>query len=191
MASLRVARVVSDVLDPKNVVVAGLVLIGWRAGGWPGLGWALLAVLFTGIVPAVVIRLGMVLGRWDDPHVRRREARIVVIPVVMASVGGCGVLLAQLGAPPVLVGALLAMLAVLLPLFLVTLVWKVSVHTAVTGGAVTAFAALLGPWWALGYLFVVVVGFSRVALREHTVAQAVVGALLGAGATAGVIFALG
>lgn len=188
MPSLRVARVVSDVLDPKNVVVAGLVVVGWTAGGVTGLGWALLAMVFAGVVPGVVIRLGMLRGRWDDPHVRHREARLIVIPVVMASVAGCGALFAVLGAPPALVGALLAMLAVLVPLFVITLAWKVSVHTAVAGGAVTAFAAILGPWWVLGYVFVVAVGFSRVALREHTAAQTVVGGLLGATTTALVIF---
>jgi membrane-associated phospholipid phosphatase len=166
-------------------------VIGWRTGGPPGLAWALLAVVFAGVVPGVVIRLGMARGSWPDPHVRTRQARLVVIPLVMVSVGGCIVLFALLGAPPVLVGALVAMMTVLVPLFLVTLAWKVSVHAAVGSGAVTAFAALLSPWWLLGFTAVAAVGWSRVVLREHTVAQTVVGALIGVASTSSAIFLLG
>jgi hypothetical protein len=188
---VRLAKAVSDVLDPKNVVVAGLVLIGWRTGGPAGLAWALLAVVFAGVVPGVVIRLGMARGSWPDPHVRTRQARLVVIPLVMVSVGGCIVLFALLGAPPILVGALIAMMTVLVPLFLVTLAWKVSVHAAVGSGAVTAFMALLSPWWGLGFTAVAAVGWSRVVLREHTVAQTVVGALIGVVSTTSAILLLG
>ena len=188
---MRLAKVVSDVLDPKNVVVAGLVMIGWRTGGPVGLAWALLAVVFAGVVPGVVIRLGIQRGSWHDPHVRTRQARLVVIPLVMVSVGGCVALFALLGAPPILVGALVVMLTVLVPLFVVTLAWKISVHVAVGSGAVTAFTAMLGPWWVLGFAVVAAVGWSRVALHEHTVAQAVAGAVLGSAATAGAILLLG
>ncbi|EWM12635.1 hypothetical protein [Kutzneria sp. 744] len=188
---MRLAKWVSDVLDPKNVVVAGLVVIGWRTGGPTGLAWALLAVVFAGVVPGVVIRLGIVRGSWHDPHVRTRQARLVVIPLVMVSVCGCIVLFAVLGAPPVLVGALIAMMTVLVPLFLVTLAWKVSVHAAVGSGAVTAFMALLSPWWGLGFAAVAAVGWSRVVLREHTIAQTVVGALIGVTATSSAILLLG
>lgn len=188
---MRLAKAVSDLLDPKNVVVAGLVLIGWRTGGPTGLAWALLAVVFAGVVPGVVIRLGIVRGSWHDPHVRTRQARLIVIPLVMASVGGCIALFALLGAPPILVGALIAMMTVLVPLFLVTLAWKVSVHAAVGSSAVTAFMALLSPWWILGFAAVGAVGWSRVALREHTVAQTIVGALIGVVSTGAAILLLG
>jgi hypothetical protein len=188
---VRLAKAVSDVLDPKNVVVAGLVLIGWRTGGPAGLAWALLAVVFAGVVPGVVIRLGIVRGSWHDPHVRTRQARLIVIPLVMVSVGGCIALFALLGAPPILVGALIAMMTVLVPLFLITLAWKVSVHAAVGSSAVTAFMALLSPWWVLGFAAVGAVGWSRVALREHTVAQTIVGALIGVVSTGAAILLLG
>ncbi|WP_438484864.1 phosphatase PAP2 family protein [Streptomyces sp. S186] len=47
----------------------------------------------------------------------------------------------------------------------------------------------LGPWWLMVYPLVPLVGWSRVALRDHTIAQTIVGALVGA-ATAGVAFAV-
>ncbi len=73
------------------------------------------------------------------------------------------------------------MLAVLVALAAITLRWKVSVHSAITAGAVAVLAAVYGPWAGLLAPLVVLVGWSRVRLRCHTAAQVAVGALVGAG----------
>ncbi|MFH9827941.1 phosphatase PAP2 family protein [Streptomyces bobili] len=69
-----------------------------------------------------------------------------------------------------------------------TAVWKVSVHCTVA----CAFVALLscaydaeGPWPLTAAPLVALIGWSRVRLRAHTVAQVMVGCLLG---TAGAAF---
>jgi membrane-associated phospholipid phosphatase len=63
---------------------------------------------------------------------------------------------------------------------LVTLRWKISLHTGVAAGSVAILALLFGP--ALLGLAVVVglVGWARVRLCDHTAAQAAAGAALGA-----------
>ncbi|MEV1286106.1 phosphatase PAP2 family protein [Micromonospora sp. NPDC049679] len=48
---------------------------------------------------------------------------------------------------------------------------------------------MFGPWLYLAWLVVGLIAWSRVRLREHSVAQTVVGAVLGA-AAAGVVFPL-
>lgn len=80
-----------------------------------------------------------------------------------------------------------AMLATLLAILAVTTRWKISVHTAVSGGAVALLALTYGPWPLVGGVLVVLVGWSRVRLRDHTLAQALAGAALGA-AVAGPVF---
>jgi membrane-associated phospholipid phosphatase len=48
-------------------------------------------------------------------------------------------------------------------------------------------ALALSAWWWCGLAVVAVVSWSRVVLRDHTAAQTVVGALVGA-VTAGLVF---
>ena len=64
--------------------------------------------------------------------------------------------------------------------WVVTLVWKLSIHAAVVAGAVTILVQVFGlPLLVLAPL-VALVCWSRVALRDHTPAQTVAGAALGA-----------
>jgi membrane-associated phospholipid phosphatase len=63
-------------------------------------------------------------------------------------------------------------------------VWKISIHCAVASGSVAILALTYGPLVLGGYLVVGLLAWSRVALGDHTVAQVVVGAVLGAGAAA-------
>lgn len=66
---------------------------------------------------------------------------------------------------------------------------KVSFHTAVASGTATTLVLVFGPWLHLSWLLVGLIASSRIRLREHTAAQAIVGAVLGA-AAAGRVFPL-
>lgn len=177
------ARKVTDGVQPANVILAVLLLIGGVRYGLPGLGWALFATLFAAVLPLLFIKF----GARTDRHVGQRRRRLVVIPVIMASVlAGLG-LMTGLGAPREMTAMVVAMFATLVPIMAITVWWKVSVHTAVSGGAVAMLVTSLGPWWLLGYALVAVVGWSRVELRDHTRAQTAVGAVVGT-VTAGLVF---
>jgi membrane-associated phospholipid phosphatase len=93
-------------------------------------------------------------------------------------------LLAVLGAPALLTGYLAFMLASVAALAAITLVWKISIHCAVAAGSVTVLALVYGPLVLGGYLLVGLLGWSRVAVRDHTVLQVVAGSVLGAAAAA-------
>ncbi|MFI1943914.1 hypothetical protein ACH46F_08665 [Streptomyces virginiae] len=55
----KAARVLSDALAPVHLVVALLLLVGWRSTtSWTGLGRGLLAALFCGVVPIGIIAPG-------------------------------------------------------------------------------------------------------------------------------------
>ena len=82
------------------------------------------------------------------------------------------------------------MLVGLVTTMVVTVWWKVSVHTAVAGGVVVILLLAYGAHVAPLVLGVAAVGWSRVALRDYTPAQTVVGALLGALAAAVVFSAM-
>ncbi|MGW3072928.1 MULTISPECIES: hypothetical protein [unclassified Kitasatospora] len=181
------ARRITDGLEPKNVILVLLPLLGGLRYGWPGIGWALFAVLFAAVVPTLIIRYGMRRGTVTDRHVGRRQRRLTVFPLIMASVLLSFAVMIALDAPTDLTALVLAMFASLVPILVITAWWKVSVHTAVATGAVVCLAVALGPLWLLLGPLVPVIGWSRVVLRDHTTAQTVVGAVVGA-VTAGLTF---
>lgn len=173
------ARTVTDGLEPKNWIIAVTLLMGWHSRGLIGIGWGLFAGFFSAVLPIVFIAFGQRRGYWGDRHVRRRQDRLVLIPGIMASVAAGLGLMAALGAPREMTALVVAMLATLVAILAVTAVWKVSVHTAVSSGAIAMLALAYGPWLLAAYPAVAVVGWSRVVLRDHTLAQVVAGAFLG------------
>lgn len=180
----RGARFVTDAFEPKNWILLVTVLVGWNADRIAGIGWGLLGALFAAIIPVLFIKYGMKKGRWADRHVGVRQHRLVVMTFIIASVAVGIALLIWLGAPRSVIALIVAMLVTLANLMAITVKWKISVHAAVSSGAVAMLALAYGPWMLAGYALVALVGWSRVALRDHTPAQVLAGAALGAGIAA-------
>ncbi len=169
-------------LEPKNWLILTVAVIGWHADGGAGLGWGLVAALFAGVLPTAFIGYGVRRGHWSDRNVGARRPRLLVLAFIMASVAAGLILLIAGGAPRILTGYLAFMLASVAVLAAITLVWKISIHCAVASGSVTILALVYGPLVLPGYALVALLAWSRVALKDHTVAQVVAGSILGAGA---------
>ncbi|WP_405783807.1 hypothetical protein [Streptomyces sp. NBC_00859] len=182
-----VARTVSDVLQPRNVLLAGMPGIGIAAAGdWTGVPWGVLGAVCAGLVPAAFIEWERRRGTWGDRHVVDRRQRAPIFLVILGSVGTGAALMIAGGAPRGVLLAMLALWAMTVVLLAVNTVWKISVDAAVSSAVVAMLAAVHTPWWAAGYALVAVVCWSRVVLAYHSVAQTVAGASLGA-ATAAVL----
>jgi hypothetical protein len=175
---------VTYLLEPKNWLIVTVLGIGWHADGLAGAGWGLLAALFAAVLPTLFITHGIRHGRWQDRNVGARRPRIVVLAFITASVATGLILLAVLGAPVLLTGYLAFMLVSVAVLALITMAWKISIHCAVALGSVTILALTYGPLVLGGYLLVGLLGWARVAVRDHTILQAVCGSVLGAAAAA-------
>lgn len=175
-----VAAVISDWLEPRTWIAVVTLAVGADADGLPGAGWALLAVMTAAVLPTLLIRRGVRKGRYSDPHLTSRPQRLPVMLFIIAAVAACLGLLALAGAPRAVVVLTLTMLAAVTLLTAVTTVWKISIHCAVSCGGVTVLVITFGPWLAAGYLLTTLVAWSRVVLRDHTVAQVAVGAVAGA-----------
>ncbi|MGW3209270.1 hypothetical protein [Streptomyces sp. NPDC001135] len=176
----RWAWLLSDGGEPRNWMLGLPPLVGWHASKWPGLGWGVVAAVFTAVVPTLILRFGERRRYWGDRHVRRRQDRIVAAPGVMATVLTGTALLYALDASTAVVALVAAMVAVLLALLVITFFWKVSVHSAVASGALAILVTVFGPWMLVLTPLVVLIGWSRVRLGCHTVGQVAVGALVGA-----------
>ena len=64
-------------------------------------------------------------------------------------------------------------------LFFINLYWKISIHAMGIAGPTTVLVFVFGYWGALLGLLLPPVIWSRVYLKKHTVAQAIMGAILG------------
>jgi hypothetical protein len=189
MTKQHLARVLTDIVDPKNVITVLCLLVGAHYG-WSGVGWSLLAILFCAAIPIAFIILTGKEKTWADRHVPERAQRMIVIPAIVLSVLSCLVLMIVGQAPAPLLSMVGAMLATIAAIWPVTRFWKISVHTAVLAGALAMLGLLYGPWLLLTAALVPFVAWSRAQLQDHTPAQTIAGAALGA-IVAAPVFGLG
>lgn len=174
------ARTVTYLLEPKNWIIATVVAVGWDARGLHGLYWGLVAALFAGAAPALFITLGIRRGRWADRNVGAKNARLVVLAFIVASVAAGLIVLTAFGAPRELTGYFVFMLVSVTILAAVTTIWKISIHCAVASGSVTILALIFGPQVTPAYALTALTAWSRVEMKDHSTAQVIAGSVLGA-----------
>jgi membrane-associated phospholipid phosphatase len=176
----KVARVITEVLAPANLVIALLLFIGWHSTrGWAGLGWGLLAALFCGVIPISVVLLGVRRGDLTDKHIRIRGQRVVPMAASMLSVVAGVALLYVLGAPRDVSALVVAMLVGLISSMAVTVWWQISIHNSVAGGTAMILILALGPTMIPFFGIAAAVGWSRLTLKAHTLTQVLAGTALG------------
>ena len=183
------AERITYLLEPKNWIIVTVVAVGWHSGGLAGLGWGLLAALFSAVIPTLFINRGVRMRKWRDRNVGDRRPRLIVLSFMIASVALGLAVMAAGGAPPELTGYFACMLVSVAVLAAITTAWKISIHCAVASGSVTILALIFGAWLTPAYALVALTAWSRVALKDHTTAQVVAGAVLG-GLAAAVTYAV-
>lgn len=186
----RAARLVTEATSPAVFSTVLPLLIGAQADGRHGLLTGVVAAVFTGAIPYSFLLWAMRRGMVADRHIRQRAQRATPLLFGLASVILGLVLLVLLDAPPELLGLVGAMIAGLGVTLAITTVWKISVHTGVAAGSGVILAMTFGSVVLLPtVLIVAAIAWARVSLTDHTTAQVVAGAVVGA-AVAGLAFGL-
>ncbi|MFD5553796.1 hypothetical protein ACFWIA_08140 [Streptomyces sp. NPDC127068] len=185
----KAAKVITDILAPANLVVALLIIVGWHSThSWAGVGWGLLAALFCGVIPISLVLLGVKRGELTDKHIRVRRQRVIPMALSLISVVTGITLLYVLDAPADVSALVVAMLVGLVSSLLVTIGWQISIHNSVAGGTVMILLLVFGLWALPAALGAIAIGWSRIILKAHTIAQILAGTALGG--TAALAFAL-
>ena len=186
---LRVARLVSEAMSPVVLIVFVTLIVALHsAGRVRGLVLGLVVIFFAGGLPYGLVLIGVRRGQLTDHHISRREQRPRIMAIALASVAVGLLVLRWLDAPHALFALVAAIVAGLAVTLAITSFWKVSIHAAAAAGTVASLAILVSPWWLFLVPLVVLTGWARVAIRDHTPAQVSVGAIVGATVAAGVLW---
>ena len=191
VSARRVASRVTTLTSPTLLLAVLYPVVGALAVGVVGVAWSLVGMLFTVAIPAFIVDRGVRSGRYTDHHLRERDQRAVPLGLAALSVATGVVVLLVAGAPRAITALQIAVLVTVAVATAITLVWKISFHTAVVAAAAAVLTLLGGPWWALSWLAVPLVGWARVVLRAHSATQVVAGAVVGAGVTTAVLLLAG
>jgi hypothetical protein len=188
----RLARILTEVLAPAALAAAMPVTVAVAAA--PTLPaaalWGASAALFSAVIPYTIVLHGVRRGWLTDRHIGRREQRLGPALLGLGSVTTSLILFITAGAPRPLIGMIAVMLAVLAAITIVNLRWKLSGHAAVSAGSTTVLMIMFGSTLAVGWLAVAAVSWSRVHLRDHTIAQVITGAAVGTATAAAVFLAV-
>ena len=139
----------------------------------------LVSLLFVTVIPTAVtyyfsIKLGRKDGDIPDRTLRFKPMMLGVLSYILGTVS-----LYLLDAPRLMTVLMLCYAVVTFVLTIVTLYWKISIHSVGVVGPSMALAIAFWPWGLLYILLLPPIAWSRYVLKRHTPAQLIAGALSG------------
>ncbi|MFC2025004.1 hypothetical protein ACFLTG_01130 [Chloroflexota bacterium] len=178
----RIAGLTSKILNPFFVSLAMLLLLSFTSSSstLDALRWAFISMTLS-ILPVFLVTVYLVrIGRLDTIFTKLRSPRInIYLPASICIAVGC-LVLAYLRAPMILVLAFAAGLLTTVMFMGINLWWKISLHTALVTASVTMLVMLYG-WMAVATILLVpLTVWARIEMEYHSLAQAIIGALLAA-----------
>ncbi|WP_309075150.1 phosphatase PAP2 family protein [Paenarthrobacter sp.] len=175
-----VARVLTEVFQPPVVVLVLLLTSPAIEPGFPGTMWfGFIAAMFVCVLPLAYVLVMVKLGRITDHHVSDRRQRPALLLMTLGSVL-VGLLMLHLLSGPVSVTVMvIALIGGIGVLAVVSAFWKMSGHASALAAASVISVMMFGPEWLPLLLLVPAVGWSRLVLRAHTLAQVIAGSLFG------------
>jgi hypothetical protein len=187
--ALVTARVLTEIFAPVVLIIGLLFTVAIHASTSisKGLLYGTITAFFAGGLPYTIMMIGIRRGHFGDRHITRRQERPALMVITLVSVTTGLLITWWIGAPRALFALVAAMAAGLTVTLAVTVYWKISIHTACAAGTLAILGIEFGPALWMAAPVVAAVGWARVALRDHTVAQVVAGAVVGFGVAAGVM----
>ena len=177
---VRIARQVSNILAPATVSVPMMILIAlYKASSiLSALAYAGLALFFMSIGPFAYILIGVRLGKLSDVDVSKRTERVgpFIFGLISICLGWFALVLTH-GPAPLISTVIVTAISGLI-MMIITLWWKISLHASTVGAAATILTIFYGAVMLPAFALLVLVGWSRIVLRRHTLSQVIAGSLL-------------
>jgi hypothetical protein len=177
------AKLTTNVINPFLASFIVIVLLAFRGADSTGgaLKWAAIALAFS-VLPLLAVVYCLVRRKKLDGYYANPRRQRVVVYLLASALGAAGyVTLWRLGAPVLLVATFAAGLAAIAVFTVINLFWKISLHTAFMTGAAAVLIIVYGAAAAGTVLLIPAVTWARVTLKQHSPAQAGLGAVLSAG----------
>jgi membrane-associated phospholipid phosphatase len=189
----KVARLVSNIFNPFLVSFVTIVLLVVHTSDSPAgaLKWAAIALALS-VVPVLAFIAWQVRRKKLDgffPEGQGQRKVIYLIASVLAAVG-CAVMW-RFNAPALLTVSFVAGLAAVVIFMVINIFWKISLHTAFISAAAGVLTLVFGLKAAWVFIFLPLVGWSRLELKMHTLWQVIAGAVLALVIVSGVLWGFG
>ncbi len=176
----RAARLLTNVLNPFFVFTALYALVALSEATFSKAALYVAVELAAATVVAGYVFLLRRRRRVGDFWISTRAERLIPALVLLSAFTALLGALTLLGAPGTLLAITLSMGLASAFVAATTLLWKASAHAAVAGHAAAAGLLVLGSASLVFVLVLPAVLWSRIAAGAHTLAQALVGAGVGA-----------
>lgn len=177
---IHIARQISTILSPVVISLPLVVLVAHyhTSNMLTTFIYAGLVLFFLSIGPMAYILIGVHLGKFTDVDVSQRTQRTgpFLFGLISAIAGLCTLVLTR--GPKSLETLLVITIVSGAVMMITTFWWKISIHASSLAGAVTILVILYGTLVLPAFLLLVPLGWSRVVLRRHTVAQVITGSLV-------------
>lgn len=185
MNKLTIAKRISDITQPPIITIPLFliisVILSFESGVFNFNKFVVLeiiSIVFASILPIAIIVLWAKKINTDHDISNRQDRFIPLIVGIISYFIGFLICLA-LDVDNFLTLLLLCYSVNTGVVLLITLKWKISVHTTGLSGPVAALILLLGPTGAVFGVIYPLVIWSRVLLKKHTLAQAIAGGVQG------------
>ena len=176
----RIAFLTSNALNPFLMWLVLTILLSFESapGILAALKWSLIPASI-GILPiflAIIylVRRGSLDGVFSG--VREQRTKIYALSGICAAAGY--VILYYSRAPLMLQSVFVSAVPAAVIFLVINLWWKISLHTAFVAALVTVMIFLYGGIAAVSVILVLIIGWARLELKEHSLAQVTAGALL-------------
>ncbi|MHC4536911.1 MAG: hypothetical protein ACYS6K_23430 [Planctomycetota bacterium] len=140
--------------------------------------WTTITVLFITIIPFIYIYLKVKQGKLPDLHIVTRGQRIVPLLFTQLSAIIGVFILYILTAPKGVIDLGICYIVNGIVFILITQFWKISLHSAVVAGCVTALAYIVTPKMAFLFFLIPIVAWARIQRKRHTLIQTIAGAII-------------
>ena len=187
---IRIARYLSNILSPVTVSLPFVFLVAFYHAQS-----ILMALLYTCLIlvfltfgPMVYVLVGVRKGKLTDADVSVRSQRFgpFLFGIISALIGLAVLFFTH--SPKNLQTLLLITVISGIVMFIITLWWKISIHASSLAAAATLLTALYGRLMLIAFVLLIVVCWSRVILRRHTLGQVIAGSLVSIALTSLILF---